>query len=301
VFAITLAQMNNQMTNQSSTTHQSSSKRLQAVLDRFEITIAEAHELAVLEDFEIVVIADDSGSMQMSSVPAHQRKLGQTSKTRWDELQDTVGLIVELGACFDASGLDIFFLNRPPISGVTSASDQQLIRSFACPPQGSTPLTETMQKVAKTCGGEKPVLLFILTDGEPNGGATNFCKELSRLVKKQSTSHTFKVQIMACTADEDAVAWLNDVDHQFKEVDVTDDYHSEMLEVLKGAKKVNKFTRGDWCMKAMLGPVSSKFDAWDEKKQAPLIDFGGKTKMLEEECSCSVGRSMGKQDGCTIC
>jgi len=208
---------------------------------------------------------------------------------------------VEIGASFDPSGLDIYFMNRPPICGVTSKSDQKFLRSFASPPQGGTPLTETLQKVARQCGGEKPVFLFILTDGEPNGGATRFCQELSRLLKKESTNHTFKVQIMACTTDEDAVAWLNDVDRQFKEVDVTDDYYSEMVEVLKRAKRVNKFTRGDWCLKAMLAPISNKFDTWDEKRHAPLIDFGGKTKLFEDECSCSLGGSMGKNNGCTIC
>ncbi|CAK9088884.1 unnamed protein product [Durusdinium trenchii] len=75
---------------------------------------------------------------------------------------------------------------------------------------------------------------------------------------------------MACTADEDAVGYLNDIDERFRNVDVTDDYYSEMLEVIKKARTRSQFTRGDWLMKAMLGPISAKFDAWDEtgKKQA---------------------------------
>merc|ERR1712187_945015 len=139
----------------------------------------------------------------------------------------------------------------------------------------------------------------ILTDGEPNGGVSKFRTELARLVRKESTNYTFRVQMMACTADEDAVAWLNDVDHQFSEVDVTDDYYSEMLEVLKYANRINKFSRGDWCLKAMLGPVSQKFDAWDEQarsKKRPIIDFGGKTKLLEEHCNCRSSAN----DQCTV-
>jgi len=146
---------------------------------------------------------------------------------------------------------------------VQSARDPALLEAFSTRPSGSTPLTECLQGVARAVEGERPVLLFIMTDGEPNGGAGPFCQEVSRIVKKKSTSQTIKIQIMACTDDDEAVGWLNDLDGRFTEVDVTDDYYSERAEVLS-ARKTGKFTRGDWLIKAMLGPISSKFDAWDE-------------------------------------
>lgn len=273
--------------------------KLTAVLDRFEISIAEANDLVALEDYEIVIIADDSGSMKRAAAPPERRQLGTPSASRWDELQETVALIVELGCCFDASGVDIFFLNRAPVKNVTGPSDPKFMSAFRAPPCGGTPLTEMLAKVASQCGGERPVLLFILTDGEPDGGKQRFCKELTRLVKRQSTCYKYRVQIMACTGDEDAVGWLDAVDREFQEVDVTDDYYSEMLQVLKDARKIHKFTRGDWCMKAMLGPISTKFDGWDERVRVvaqPRVDFGGKTAMLEEYCSCSSN----KTSPCTI-
>jgi len=246
--------------------------RLQAILDQFEITIAEANDLVVLSDYEIVIIADDSGSMSMASVPPSMRQLGAPTPSRWDELRETCGLLAELGNCFDESGLDFFFLNRRPISNVKGVRD--LSACFANKPSGSTPLTECLRGVVKATEGEKPVLLFILTDGEPNGGAAAFCQEMKKVVKKQSTSRTFKVQIMACTDDEEAVSWMNDLDAHFDEVDVTDDYYSEKAEVLK-AGRVTKFTRGDWLIKAMLGPVSKKFDAWDEGGPKAAKKAGG--------------------------
>lgn len=137
-----------------------------------------------------------------------------------------------------------------------------------------------------------------MTDGEPDGGKHGFYRELRNVVEKRSTRHTFKVQIMACTGDEDAVAWLNGVDKEFDSVDVTDDYYSELLQVLKDERTRKKFSRGDWCMKAMLGPINAKFDAWDERdhpgqKQeqsrpvpTPLLN-SSKTAMLEDQCRCS--------------
>jgi len=238
-------------------------ERLRRILDRFEITIAEANDLVVLADYEIVVIADDSGSMSMASAPPSERKLGAAIPTRWDELRETCSLLVELGCCFDESGLDIFFLNRPALSEVKSARSPAFISAFEARPAGSTPLTECLRAVVSKVGGERPVILFILTDGEPNGGPYAFCQEMERVVKKKSTRATFKVQVMACTDDDEAVGWLNDLDEKFTEVDVTDDFYSERQEVLR-AGKVKRFTRGDWLIKALLGPVSTKFDAWDE-------------------------------------
>lgn len=237
--------------------------KLSAVLARFEISIAEANELVILQDYEIVIIADDSGSMRSNAAPANMRKIGGQNPTRWDELKATVSEMVELATCFDESGIDVFFLNRQPLLGVKSSTDPGFVASFQAPPTGSTPLTETLQRVAARTAGERPVLLFILTDGEPNGGKAPFAQAVRNVTSKASASKV-RIQVMACTAEDDEIGWLNDLDHELKELDVTDDYFSEKQEVLR-AGLAPKFTRGDWAMKAMLGPVSRKFDAWDER------------------------------------
>merc|ERR1719215_430535 len=108
--------------------------------------------------------------MGLPAMAANQRMLGQSYATRWDELKETVSLMIDLGLCFDQSGIDVYFLNRPPVQRVKSISSKAFVDSFASPPRGSTPLTETLARVVRECGGEKPVLLFILTDGVPNGG-----------------------------------------------------------------------------------------------------------------------------------
>mmetsp|Transcript_21968 Transcript_21968/g.63067 ORF Transcript_21968/g.63067 Transcript_21968/m.63067 type:complete len:289 (-) Transcript_21968:109-975(-) len=250
-------------------------QKLKAVLARFEITIAEANELSVLEDYEMVIIADDSGSMQMSSLPPQMRQLGQPGPTRWEELKHTVSEIVEIATCFDTSGVDVFFLNRQPVMGVNSATDPRFLMAFAPPPQGTTPLTETLQRVAARMAGEKPILLFILTDGVPNGGPEPFKRALKRLLAPGAACK-MRVQVMACTGDDNEIGWLNVLDRELAELDVTDDYHTEAAEVVR-AGLAKRFTRGDWCMKAMLGPVVSKFDAWDEAL--------GRSKHSSAECN----------------
>eukprot|EP00428_Durinskia_dybowskii_P042430 CAMPEP_0170261040 /NCGR_PEP_ID=MMETSP0116_2-20130129/30400_1 /TAXON_ID=400756 /ORGANISM="Durinskia baltica, Strain CSIRO CS-38" /LENGTH=263 /DNA_ID=CAMNT_0010512103 /DNA_START=12 /DNA_END=803 /DNA_ORIENTATION=- len=245
-------------------------KRLKQVLARFDVHIADADDLAVLRDYEIVVIADDSGSMGSCAAPPHLRTLTGPNPSRWDELKASLGEIVAVATCFDESGVDIFFLNRPAVMGVKSADDPSLLQALAGPPQGRTPLTETLTSVVDKTVGERPVLLLIFTDGEPNGGSRKFSAALRRIVTGGAAGRV-RVQIMACTAEQSEIAWLNALDAELPELDVTDDYYSERAEVLR-VGLATKFTRGDWCMKALLGPVSQKFDAWDERTRREAVD-----------------------------
>jgi len=241
--------------------------KLQGILNQFEIHIAEANDLIALEEYEMVVIADDSGSMQRSALPRSMEKLGQPGPSRWDELKNTVGLVVDLGSCFDPSRLDVYFLNRGKVPGVKGSQDPRLQQQFALPPNGRTPLQATlkhaMQDMRKGMDLEKKILLFIMTDGVPDGGPEGFVAELRSLVRTGSGPKV-KVQIMACTPEEEDVEYLDHLDRQLPEVDVTDDYYAEKAQVDK-VGLAPQFNRADWCMKAMLGPISKKFDQWDEQ------------------------------------
>eukprot|EP00928_Gymnodinium_smaydae_P010219 TRINITY_DN1382_c0_g1_i1.p1 TRINITY_DN1382_c0_g1~~TRINITY_DN1382_c0_g1_i1.p1 ORF type:complete len:282 (+),score=46.76 TRINITY_DN1382_c0_g1_i1:93-938(+) len=260
-------------------------KRLKAVLQRFEVHIADADDLVALHEYRVVIIADDSGSMGQPAAPAHQRKLGDVPASRWDELKETTGFIVDIAASFDPSGVDIFFLNRGRVPGVQSSSDRAFVSAFSNPPRGSTPLTETLRSVVKQCEGERAVLLFIMTDGVPDTGPGDFSRELRRVVKRTSTSGIFKVQIMQCTPNDDEVSYLNDLDAELAEIDCTDDYYAEKQQVLR-AGLTEQFSRGDWCMKAMLGPISRKFDKWDEAVNRRGLLYS-KTALLEQACMCN--------------
>eukprot|EP01061_Rhynchopus_euleeides_P047865 TRINITY_DN988_c0_g1_i5.p2 TRINITY_DN988_c0_g1~~TRINITY_DN988_c0_g1_i5.p2 ORF type:complete len:309 (+),score=125.37 TRINITY_DN988_c0_g1_i5:38-928(+) len=245
---------------------QANMQKLGEVLSRHNITIADANDLVLLQGYEIVIIADDSGSMSLSSVPQNQRRLGQREPSRWEELGGTLQMVVELATCFDKDGLDIFFLNRPSLHGIKSRDDPSLVAALAQPPAGGTPLTETLQNVIQkfSASAEKPVLVVIATDGVPNGGPHPLKNAIRSAVNRQSTATTFKFQILACTDDDSQVGWLNEFDAEFQAVDVTDDYHSEKQEVMRTGK-CPTFNRGDWIIKALLGPISTKFDGWDER------------------------------------
>ena len=234
-------------------------KKLEEVLQRHGITIADANDLVELQGYEMVFIADDSGSMTMSSVPKGSRVLGKDEPTRWDELCGTLQMAVELAACFDDDGVDIFFLNRPALRNVKSRDDVFLQQALSTPPFGGTPLTEVLQTVLHEYGQqtEKPVLVVIATDGVPNGGPNKFKNVIRGALRKGFGETQFKFQVLACTDDEAAIGWLNEFDTLFQEVDVTDDYYSEKKEVV-AAGRCHDFKRADWIIKALLGPISTK-------------------------------------------
>ena len=74
---------------------------------KYEIQPKMSKYLRKLHDFEIVVVCDDSSSM--NSVIDH------TQRTRWNELCSIVKIIVEIGVIYNPTGVDIHFLNRAPI------------------------------------------------------------------------------------------------------------------------------------------------------------------------------------------
>lgn len=232
-------------------------KQLKAILIKYDATTDKAEDLLVLKDYDIVIIADDSGSMS-ASLP--------TGGTRWSELKETVTQILEIACCFDADGTDIYFLNRGDVKGVAKSDDPRLVDKFAKPPGGSTPLAKALERMIKDQSGSKPLLVLIATDGVPDGGAASVIP-----VIKSSIAGRLKAryQLLACSDREADIKWMNDLDDQFKEVDCTDDYESEKAEVLR-VGLVNKFSRCDWLMKALLGPISKKYDALDVGAHRPL-------------------------------
>lgn len=237
-------------------------ERLQAVLKRFDVTIAQAEELLALKDRRFVIIADDSGSMQIPSFPEHLRaRLSENdaSRTRWSELREAVEEVVSVAASLGSDGVDVHFLNRPCVRCVRDAADPRLDKEFNILPLGGTPLTKAVKRFYKEVDADEEVLLFIFTDGEPNHGRNPFREALRKLVERCNVH----VRIMALTEDEEVADWLWRLECNFAEVDFSDDFFAERREVLR-AGLAPRFTRGDWCAKAMLAAVTQKFAMWDQ-------------------------------------
>ena len=240
--------------------------RLREVAGRFEIRPDYVVKLRQLEGYEIVLLCDDSGSMgALIDQKINTSDPFRRNMTRWDELRQYVTIVTDVAATLDANGLDIYFLNRPPITGVSSA--QQIQGAFAYPPQGYTPLNRVFNQIMNDKAAvirEKKLLLIIATDGQPTDDSGNGRIEQFLTTLKNRPKNVF-LSIIACTDDSSSVEYLNKLDRAVPGLDVCDDYRSEHKEVLKAQGSSYKFSFGDYVVKTLLGSIDPMFDHLDEK------------------------------------
>jgi len=207
------------------------------------------YDLQTLENFDIYIIADDSGSMKSN--------VDGTNKTRWDELKDVIKMVIELSTLFDQDGIDLHFLNRKGYRNVTSF--ERVRRCFKKKPSGTTPLSKAIGKALRRQTG-KPMLLIIATDGKPDN-----LSKFTRLLKNRDCNSVF-VSILACSDREKDVGYLNKLDREIPNVDVLDDYRSEKKEVLRAQGHNFNYNFDTHVARLLLGAIYPKYDQLDETK-----------------------------------
>jgi uncharacterized protein YegL len=198
----------------------------------------------VLSSCEIVLLCDDSGSMNSAIAP----DIGsQKTSTRWQELKKLAASIIEIVTCVNPNGLDIYFFNRPTLRNVTSLAGLQA--TFANLPSGGTPLITTLKKIYedKSQITAPNLLIVVITDGEPSDGHRRDLFNV--LVQKPSNFH---VSFAECTDNPNDMEYLDEWDGRIKNFDNTDDYREELQRV-KNVKGQNfKFDYTDYVIKILL-------------------------------------------------
>ncbi|KAJ3044286.1 hypothetical protein HDV00_002606 [Rhizophlyctis rosea] len=254
-------------------------ERFRNLVQQHEISLPMARKLRALEAFDIVVIADDSGSMTSPCTVPGQDPFAPRI-TRWDELKSVIKTVVDIGTTLDDDGIDLYFLNRPHIHNVTSAD--QVARAFANPPHGYTPIARTLRQVLRDKAGlgvgenTKKLLIVIATDGEPTDevGTVDKATLYNVLMYERRPIQNIHVAFVACTDDDATMAYLNEWDNIIQNLDVVDDYYSERSEILRVQGPSFPFSRGDWVCKILLGSIDPEIDALDE---VPGVFSGGGT------------------------
>lgn len=232
-----------------------------SIAARHDIQPDFARRIRVLEKYDIVVVADDSGSMSLPS--SSSRTVTDPyapTVSRWQELQRTTELVMEFASVMDSDGIDLYFLNR---EGRKNVNNVDMIREcFRAPPSGTTPLGETLQRVFRERGSaEKKCIVFVATDGVPNGGIDWVASILA------TRPPHISVTILACTNERDVLMALQEIDDKVPGVDVVDDYENERRQVLACQGDEFHFSYGDYIVKALLGSVDPYMDTLDEKRK----------------------------------
>lgn len=241
------------------------STALSNVLRKYDISPQMAQRLKSLEYYKIVLILDDSSSM--NTVDSYDGK-----STRWDELSKTASIMIEIASVFNPDGCDVYFLNMAPVKKVRNVN--QIEDYFDDKPQGATPLSQTLKNVIKdnpvSSLDIKSLLIIIATDGEPTdlNGFPNI-PEFKQTLKNRP-SYVF-TNIAACTNDQNAIGYLNGLDKELPRLDVIDDYQTEAEQIAKIKGSKYKFSFGDYVTKAMLGSVNPDLDRQDEYNEPAVV------------------------------
>lgn len=226
----------------------------------FDIRPDFAERVLALENFDLVVVCDDSSSMLFIGSLRNLFVDGRLIErpTRWDELRRIVRIVTRFAVTMDPDGVGVYFLNRPVVRGVRAFDN--VAPSFAVPPMGSTPLVRTLDQVIRDyASAERKVVVFVATDGLPDEGIDQLKHRIQTLPAHMSMT------ILACTNEVPVLNALNDIDATCDRVDVVDDYEHEREEVLRAQGRDFLFSFGDYVVKAMVGSMDPYLDNLDEK------------------------------------
>ncbi|CAF2757024.1 unnamed protein product [Rotaria sp. Silwood2] len=243
--------------------------KFEQLIRRYEINKTFASKLGALDGYEIVFICDDSDSMntELSDVSGPYEK----APTRWDELKQTVSIVIDLASIFDPDGVDVYFLNREPM--YNKACYTYLFNKISIVKiiSGPTPMVRVLRQVLKEKKNqiqERKLLIFLATDGVPtdDNGQPRIDELRQFLLEERKPINQISVTIIACTDDNECMSYLNNWDKIIPNLDVIDDYRSEKKEILACQGRSFPFSYGDYVVKILMGGIDPWFDALDEKQ-----------------------------------
>ncbi|GMH70091.1 hypothetical protein TrST_g7281 [Triparma strigata] len=231
-------------------------QRMQQELDLPEETV---RDLLTCAGMNILVLADDSSSMQAVSCTSDV----YAPQTRWDELKVTLEKLVTMMLVVDHAGFELKFFNDPEWFDINTVQDLKELFLKKPTPKGMTPLAANLQLVLSSSysRGDFPegdTLVLVLTDGQPSD--TNMAG-LQRLVDNRAPK--VWVSFVMCTEEDSVVDSYDKIIDPLKGVDICDDYTSEKATC---AKKKNDLSYNMYLVKCLLGSRMDKYGHLDSHK-----------------------------------
>lgn len=235
--------------------------------------IEDAADLSVLGLFNIVLLADDSGSMSTKDVDGC---------SRWEVAKFLGKQLAFLATLFDADGISLRFFNQAGSTFNGLATAEQVAETFESVFQlgNSTPMAECLQATlddtvfpaVQQRTIDRPVLFLVLTDGQPSNKRT--VEDVIRsAIKRISASHCGPFGVLFSFAqvglDRDASEWLGQIDEAQdigENIDATSSFEIEKAQV---AHKDPNWGAADWVKKTLVGPIDPETDHLDEASAPP--------------------------------
>jgi hypothetical protein len=222
-------------------------------------------DFSCLALYDIAIFADDSGSMAF-----------EESGERIDDLKLIVSRVAQVASLFDRDGITVRFINsNKEGDGLRTPADIEALFQ-GLPFNGGTQLgTQLNQKLLQPFVAQrlqngsfaKPVLVIVITDGEPSGEpretTSRVIQGVLSMTQRAGVPGGVVFEFAQVGTDARAQAFLSQLDNDASIggiVDATSGYEFEAAEF---ARKGVQLTPDLWMLKLMVGAVDPSYDEQD--------------------------------------
>jgi len=170
--------------------------------------------LADLAKYDIYVVADRSGSMGNTDMP--------NGRSRWKAAEEGTIAVASKAIQYDQDGITVGIFGGNTIKLIDNVKDTAAIQKIFTEnePAAGTPTDQMLNQVfdryfaAKAAGNNpKPILLAVITDGEPNDrGATK--KAIVEATKKMDKDEEIAISFLQIGNDPSAASFLAELDDE---------------------------------------------------------------------------------------
>ena len=180
-------------------------------------------------------------------------------RTRWEEAEDRLHLVLDVLECIQVRGLRISFLNNPAFAELTGpdGAHERVRELFMARPAGGTPLLEKWKadyvrehewwrRVGLTAPGRGTIHIF-LTDGAPS---TSSSAAVVDMVRHRPDWARHPTTFLSCTNNPEETEWMKELDEvkgprgEHGYIAELDDFQEEKAEVLRKQGPFLPFTYG---------------------------------------------------------
>lgn len=255
-----------------------------ALVRQNELAQAVADSLyQVLAKCEIVLLFDDSSTMNTKIIEGDPFAVNLNVQTRWQELKRLAKTVIDFTTSINPAGVSVYFLNRPGPKGKINNA-QALQGYFANPPKGRTPLIGKINQIYKDqrkLPQDKSLLIVIVTDGSPTDGSNGKLK--NTIMGKAPNTY---ISLCECTNDEEVMDYLSNWNKDIQGFDNSDDYRVELQRVKAKMGQQFKFDYTDYVIKILLAPFLQKYKSLDMIQQGLNVQY--QYNQQYNGCGCTI-------------
>lgn len=234
---------------------------------RWNMPLELAYDLATLALYDVVIYADDSGSM-----------IFEEGGSRIDDLKLILSKVAEVATLFDDDGIVVRFMNsQTQGNGIRNAQEAsnlvENVRFTGMTPLG-TNLNERVIQPFLAAGVqrrnlEKPILVITITDGEPVGEPSYMVSHVIKNAKAMVSNSVYgpgaiSFEFAQVGKDTKAQAFLGRLDNDPEIGGMIDATSYFELEAEEYQRRGVELTPELWLVKLMVGAVDPSYDESDE-------------------------------------